>query len=301
MKKRIVYFNICIIILLFFPEISFSHDNPLIINESELEVILNKCAEYCEKLNNMVLDFVCIEDNTEVYYYNFQQGHFFVTQLIERRVLNSMTYDFQLIHRNQKILERRFLLEANGKKFDGQHEAPLLTQRFEHKRVVFGPVGLLSRYWQLFFDYKMIGREIWDGIDTHVIEAIPKDDKKVEHLYGKIWVAVKDHSILKIEWNPSSLGNYYWIQVDSKKFRSSPIITFSSEYGFEKNGIRFPSKYTVKEEYRLHNDRLIEVLIPRGADSEPRTRKVNRFTMYECFVLYKDYKFFTVEVDIKHK
>ena len=34
-------------------------------NQEELEQILKKCAEYCEMLNNSVLDFICKEKITE--------------------------------------------------------------------------------------------------------------------------------------------------------------------------------------------------------------------------------------------
>ena len=61
-----------------------------------------------------------------------------------------------------------------------------------------------------------------------------------------------------------------------------------SEYRFEKNGIRFPSKYTVKEHYIRPN--------------EYKTG-MEKLAKSEIEVNYKDYKFFVVEteVNIKHK
>ena len=102
-------------------------------------------------------------------------------------------------------------------------------------------------------------------------------------------------SILKIDWNPKSLGNFFNVLVLAKKFRAKPIITFSSEYGLEQKGIRFPSRYSIKEEYILNNNRLIEVLFPKGL------RKINRFTMSETDVSYENYKFFTVEYEVKYE
>jgi len=58
-----------IILILFFTIFSlqtFSQtDNPNTDDQEELRVILKKCAEYCEKLSNSVLDFICIEKITE--------------------------------------------------------------------------------------------------------------------------------------------------------------------------------------------------------------------------------------------
>jgi hypothetical protein len=54
----------------------------------------------------------------------------------------------------------------------------------------------------------------------------------------------------------------------------TPRIVLTSDYGIEKNGIRFPSRYTVQETY---------------------ARGVRRFQRSETTVVYDQYKFFTVE------
>jgi len=262
--------------------------------QAELETILKKCAEYCEKLSNSVLDFVCIENINEQFFYNYRKGHYFISQLIETDAKNTYIYDYQLIRKNKKIREQRMLLEVNGKEIKHK-KAPLITQRFSHERVIFGPTGLLSQYWQQYFNYRITGEEIWDGINVIIIEATPSDPDKVEHLYGKIWVNKNNYSILKIDWNPKSLGNFFNVLVLAKKFRAKPIITFSSEYGLEQKGIRFPSRYSIKEEYILNNNRLIEVLFPKGL------KKINRFTLSETDVSYENYKFFTVEYEVKYE
>ena len=59
-----------------------------------------------------------------------------------------------------------------------------------------------------------------------------------------------------------------------------PQITFMTEFDFEKNKIRFPSKFLLEEEY----------IRPEGG----------RYKKSEIIVRYKDYKFFTVETEVKH-
>ncbi|NOR53563.1 MAG: hypothetical protein GQ536_05705 [Candidatus Aminicenantes bacterium] len=89
-----------------------------------------------------------------------------------------------------------------------------------------------------------------------------------------------DFSILKTEWNQQSIENYDKIEELAKKLKAKPLITLVSEYAFEKKGIRFPSKYSIKEVYIL--------------------RRGSRFLRSRKTVIYKDYQFFTVETDIKY-
>jgi len=59
----------------------------------------------------------------------------------------------------------------------------------------------------------------------------------------------------------------------------TPRITLTSEFAVEKNGLRFPSRLVAEEAY----------LNDRG-----RT-----FVRSTTAVAYKDFKFFTVEVDVR--
>ena len=181
-------------------------------DQEELTVILQKCAEYCEKLGRSVLDFVCDEKITEeIYHYRPGLGeteHEAMTghEKIEIRgqateiEKNVYIYDYQLIRKENKVRERRILLKENGEKRN-EKDAPLKTKRFHHKHVLFGPIGLLSEFWQEYYDYKIIKKEKLKGDRVVVIEATPIPHLKTDNLYGKIWVKEDDFSILKIEWN----------------------------------------------------------------------------------------------------
>jgi hypothetical protein len=161
--------------------------------------------------------------------------------------------------------------------------------------VIFGPIGILSRHWQRRLKYRIIGRARLSGTEAIIIEAAPKDRDTVKHLYGKVWIKADDHSILKIEWNPQPIEDHPEAVELAKRLRADPCITLVSEYDLTRNGIRFPSRYSIKEEYILKNDNRIEVLIPKGSGW------VNRFTFSETTVIYDDYKFFMVETEVKIK
>jgi len=278
-----------ILVVFSFPIYSQRNDSDST-DQAELEVILKKCAEYCEKLNNSVLYFVCNEKITEVinnlgpssrrrspsgrvYYFN-EKG-----ETASPITKNVYIYDFQLIRKENKIRERRILLKENGKTIN-EEDAQLKTRRFGHKHVVFGPIGLLSEQSQQYYDYKIVKEESFKGEKVFVLEITPKPSIEIEALYGKAWVRKSDFSILKIEWNPVSVRNYEKIEELAKKLHAEPEITFVSEYDFEKNNIRFPSKYFVKEVYRSPG--------------------WGTYLKSEIKVIYNNYKFFTVELEVKH-
>lgn len=80
-----------------------------------------------------------------------------------------------------------------------------------------------------------------------VVEAVPKPGIRLQHLFGTIWLRKKDAGILKIEWNPASINNYQGVEETAKRLHVTPSLLVISEYAYEKNGIRFPSRYTLKE------------------------------------------------------
>ncbi len=102
---------------------------------------------------------------------------------------------------------------------------------------------------------------------------------RLDYLFGKVWLRKRDAGVLKIQWSPSSIENYEAVEREAQRLGRKPDIVMTSEYAFEKNGIRFPSRYTVKENYL--------------------GRHGGHFMRSETVVLYDQYKFFTVETDVK--
>jgi len=126
----------------------------------------------------------------------------------------------------------------------------------------------------------MIGDELLDGKKTIVIEAIPIPTLREQLLWGKIWISDDDLSILKIEWNQAKMAHSAIIKDMARRYKGEPRITHITEFGFEKNGIRFPSHYFIEEAYIK--------------------KKGKKIVHSETRVVYKDYKFFTVETEVKY-
>ncbi len=252
--------------------------------QEELHEILKKCADYCENLANLSLNFICKEIIEEKIYiipsYLTMSLHSIFSTItyyskIER---NTYIYDYQLIKRGNKIEEKRILLEENGRKVYVKN-APLKTKRFYSIRPVFAPIQFLSRNWQKNYEYKIIKQERINGRQIIVIRALPKDKKNFKKInYGKVWIDKEDFSILKIEIEQESLIGFEKIPQKYLK----PVFTVIHFYEAEKNGIRFPSKTVFKENY---------IMMKYGKKLIKKS---------ETIISYDNYRFFTVKVEVEY-
>jgi outer membrane lipoprotein-sorting protein len=257
-------------------------------DQARLAAILKKSEDYCRRLENAALDFVCFEEvteasryyasNTDAYVYDYQFNRMEVSRY-DTPQKDVYLYDYQFIRKDMETKEKRNLIAVNGKKTNIQ-DSSLNTVMFQYKNVLFGPVGLLSKSWQAYLDYRLIGEDTINKERAVVIEATPGPALNEPHCYGKIWVKEDDGSVLKIVWDQKSLGNFQSVEEWAKVHDAEPQITAFSEYGFEKNGLRFPSRnYT--ENAHIKKDK-------------------QKFVNAEISIRYKNYKFFTVETEIKY-
>jgi hypothetical protein len=233
---------------------------------ARLAAVLKRAEIYCRRLDQAALDFVCLEEVTEM------TRHF-------TPKTDVYLYDYQFIRKDNKVKEQRNLIAVNGKKTDIQ-DSSLDTFVFQYKNVLFGPIGLLSQYWQAYHDFKFIGEDTLNKEKVLVVEATPGANLTQPHCYGKLWIKEDDGSVLKIVWDQRSLGNFKSIEEWAESHGAKPEITAYCEFGFEKNGIRFPSRSYTENAYIDKNNR--------------------KFVNAEISILYKDYKFFTVETEIKY-
>jgi len=296
-RERILIF--LLIFILFSSPIHSQKVNSDLADQKDLATILKKCAEYCERLSFVLLDFVCTERIHEAIV-----GPDAPSKRIQRRPVPSMKkadlwiksffdeskhrndefiYDYQLIRKRNKIIERRTLIEKNGKKKNDK--GAVLETRFAHKNVIFGPIGLLSEAAQNQHHYKILNKENMDSDVTYIIEAVPKEESSLNHLYGKIWIREKDNAILKIEWYEESVEGYEPLKILAEEALLKPEFIVTTEYDYEKKGIRFPSKHRFIESYTSY---LPEAKGPSG----------KKYFKSKKEIKYTDYKFFTVETEV---
>jgi len=235
--------------------------------QGRMAVILKKSAEYCRRLDIAALNFVCLEEVKET------SRHYTLHTDI-------YLYDYQFIRKGGETKERRNLIAVNGKK-TSVRDSSLQAVMFQYKNVLFGPIGLLSESWQAYHDYRIIGEDTIHSERAVVIEATPRPMNIEPHCYGKLWIKEDDGSVLKIAWDQKSLGNFQSVEEWAKTHDAEPQITAFSEYGFEKNGLRFPSSNYTEQAY-IKKDK-------------------KKYANAEIAILYKDYKFFMVETEVKYE
>lgn len=249
---------------LFFFDLSLMpQEQPALDGQARLAAVLRKAAAYCEWLDKAALDFVCMEEVTETSHNLSANTDVFL-------------YDYQFIRKAGQAQERRNLVSVNGNKANAK-DTPLRTAYFQYKNVLFGPIGLLSPYWQSILAYKLVGEDAILGRKAVIIEATPGPVLTEPHPYGRIWIKEDDGSVLKIVWDQRSLGNFKSVDEWARQHDAAPLITSFSEYGIEKNRLRFPSRSYTEQAY-LRKDR------GKSANAE-------------ILVIYKGYKFFTVETE----
>lgn len=264
------------------------HDKPSAVDHPELAEILAHCADYCRKLENAVLDFICQEKIREEIFrpsiIEVEMRNKFVRErdqaIVSKRVArNEFVYDYQLIRKEGETSERRTLVRENGRNAD-EKNAQLKTSGCTYKNIIFSPIVLLGEKWQPKHDYKVLREESALGKRALVIQVTPKPDEWLGYLYGTVWVAQEDSAILKIEWAQESIGNYGELELSALNLGIKPDIILSGDYNYQKNGIRFPSAFSVSVACRY----------------APKTE----ITLYKLAVAFTAYKFFTVETEVKY-
>ncbi len=257
---------------------ALAQDQPASAETPGLARALARAADYCDRLSRASLDFVCLEEVTEriqdrnpVYPSSAFGRPGWRNDLVEHRYL----YDYQFVVKDGRKTEERRVLEIDGIKRKPE-DGGLDTLTFFYKNVLFGAVDLLDGSRQPFYRYRLAARESIDGREVLVVEAESAPGLAVPVNRGTVWIRESDAAILKIVWNVDSMARTAAIQATAKEFRGRPQILQVTEFGLEKNGVRFPTRFGIEEAY----------ITKRG-------RKVVRSTMD---AVYRDYKFFTVEV-----
>jgi len=241
--------------------------------------LLAMAADYCDRLSRASIDFVCLEEVSERV---FERSPQYPSSPFGRPgwrndvVAHTYLYDYQFIVENGRKTEKRRILELDGVKKDAE-DTGLDTRTFFYKNVLFGAVDLLAASRQGFYRYELKDREFLAGQAVAVIDAVPVPGLGVIVNRGTVWIRESDAAILKIIWNVASMEKSPAILETAKELKGTPQILQVTEFGLEKNGVRFPNRFRIEEAYV----------------NKKGKKKVRSAIDAE----YRDYKFFTVEVE----
>ncbi len=257
-----------------------------------LEVILKAEGDYCELVKKMALYFVCKErvQEKENIFGRGDRSNRSSTDALRVMKVNrqDFLFDYQIIKKGFDFQEKRVLLERDGKPLRKEN-AELNTLKVSAQNLVFGPVGYLSRYWQAHFKYELMGEETIDGKRAVIIRAVPSEERSENNNPARIWIDPGTNQIVRIEFEPQFQDTSVAMSADKWRnfMGTTPQVNFTRhfiwtvDYGPEKNGIRFPARQSIVEEYR----------------SDKGYRVTKRSVTFE----YSDYRFFTVDVEVKNK
>jgi len=261
--------------------------------EARLRPLLVKAAEYCRKLESSAFDFVCREEISETIdpaldvkkkappidpgWVQYKGPTFVISTF--KKLKRELVYEYQCVRAGRAIREMRTQLEENGKR-KVVPNAELMTSVVVFGTALLGPVGLFGERFQPDYDFAVAGEAKLGKTRVLVIDARPKPGAPpTRNLYGKAWVDPATGDILKIEWSESRVGRFDIFERRGRLYGRKPRLVIGSEFHAEKNGIRFPSRLSVEEAYL--NDK-------GKAAVRSRTE-----------VVYKDFKFFSVEYDVR--
>jgi TonB family protein len=263
-------------------------------SQAKLRMVLDHCAEYCERLTGLALDFICEETIKEIHY-NFGAepigvvyiyrppsppvrpvttvvAPLFDPKLTEK---NSFVCDYLLVKKGENLEERRILLQEDGRTMPDR-ENLLEEKKFSILRPLFAPIRLLDRDRQPLFNYTIIKEENVNKKKSYLIEAVPKSIDAAGIQCGRIWVDTRSFQILQCEIEGMPLEGYEDILQDCIRFNIEPIFTITYLYQIERKGVLFPSRVDLRVVYK-----------------DP----ITKLKKMKTEITYKKYKIFTVETE----
>ena len=260
---------------------------------ASLGLLLAKAAEYCRRLEASAFDFVCREEIAETIDPNLEidrrtpplpsEWNDYIGPTIRisraRKIKSTYVYDYQCVRAGRTIREVRTQLEENGKRKIVPN-AELRTSVVVWGTALLAPAGIFAERFQPDYIFTVAGNDRIGTIPVVVVDAEPKPGAPASRsLYGKAWVDPSTGDILRIEWSESRVGRFDIFAKRGQIYKRTPRLVIRSEFSAEKNGVRFPSRLSVEEAY----------LNDAG----------KAFVRSKTDVVYRDFKFFTVEVEVR--
>lgn len=273
-------------------------------SQAELSGILEKCADYCERLKGAALDYISEETIRDVYFNlpteEEQKKNPVVLSLVSRldgsvsqlgisslplpnphwTERNKYVCDYLFVKKGGGIQDKRIILEENGRKSPDRSKS-LEERRFTTLTPFLAPVRLLGRDRQPLFDYRILKSEAIKGRPTVVIEVMPKPGNAAGVEHAKVWVEKKSSQVLKIEITGLPFEGYESVLGELIQYNTKAKFVATYSYLFEKNGLAFPSEARIRVSYPYP-----------GITPEAFIIEKIRTDMK-----YDKYKFFTVETE----
>jgi len=283
-------------------------------DKDELNRLLKGAAVYCEKLKVAAFHCLCkekiVETQRPLYKHagveddivnNPEHEIFATVQPADPHqkpiVIKTNKYEFyyRLIKRGVIAKELREKIgkgDNENSKTEQQGEIItdeiLKTIRFLSSKSVFAPITLLDGERQKLYHFRLVGHEKIQDRPTTIIEAVPKNEKDAQVIYGKLWIDDENFSVLKIKANPNSILGYNRLRNLANELGAMLHLTLETEFFKINDNIRFPTRIHFVETYS--GGTLISS--QTGSKGWQRT---------ESYTTYSDYLFFNVQTDVTYE
>ncbi|MCK5220059.1 MAG: hypothetical protein KAR14_00635, partial [Candidatus Aminicenantes bacterium] len=230
---------------------------------ARLDQILVGAAEYSKKLKDSVFHYFCKEEIVEILSetnlirerteskYDYIAGRMISKRVpgkVEGNVLfnkkKRLVNDYQLLQNGDKVVEQRHPIGKNVKETS---EPGLQLDSFISRRIVLTPVSILSWMNQGNFDFRIAGIQKYRGVEVAIIEVFPKNLSVARSIFGKVFIDLKDYSVLRMEINPGSIGRFEELIDLSKRLGSALELMCSIDFDKKRDGVRFPTMVKIVE------------------------------------------------------
>ena len=264
--------------------------------DKDLQIILDKCSEYCLRLSESALFYICNEKVNEktrtvkgprmgisftpprAYSQSFDMTSFSYAWIaLEDPKKHVFLHDYQLIRKEDKIEERRLLLEKDGEAVDPKGCAEGVEGSY-YLTPVLAPVQILGLEQRHKFFFERTRDERVKGNPVYVLEAQLRSGQISHIKRGRIWIDKSDFRVVKMELETDFIEGYEEIFEECNYYYLKPHFISTHFYEVDKNKLLFPSRSEVRVEYSGF------LGLKRDVKSEIK-------------ISYSDYKFFIVETD----
>lgn len=239
----------------------------------ELAPILERCAQYSERLKKAALRFFCTEKVAEKVATGIKTSHY-----------KKWKYDYQIVLQSGKVTEHR--REGKSKK----EEAALLETLYKSHYSFFLPVTFLNRDRQDDYRYSLIGREKQQKRSLVHISAVPI--LAGSNLpAGQLWIDEQDGSVLQITLDPKTLTGFKDRYLLAERNRKLITITDTHQYHQRYRDMQFPTSTYITEKQELKD-------LPASLSGMTRHAHLAHIlepTVYSVHYQYEDFRFFDID------
>lgn len=261
-------------------------------------MILDKCAEYCMKLSESALYYVCDEEIRErinavkgpkyevsiTPYHKVKDltgyagyGMNYNPPIIRSSEKHTSVYDYQLIRKEGQFRDKRILVKKDSEKGNMEEVSREIKPSYNLKPILI-PNQILGIENRVKFSFKLLDEKKIKGRTVYLMEARLRPEIQGNIKWAKIWVDKTDFRIIKIEMETDFVHGFESVLSECYRYYLKPHFKATYTYEVDKKGLLFPKKAEIQVEYS-------------GFLKEARRLKS------EVNISYNNYKFFTVKTD----